>query len=159
MSTAPAGWHPDPSNPAAALRWWDGSAWTAHTHPAVAAPPAAAQYAAPAPAAQYGAPPAAAQYAAPPPAWAAGHSAVATGYAPVGQGQQQLSFAKRNSLSFTAAGVVGLYVVLALTTGIVFLGIFPVILSVRAVGRKEPLAPVAVVAAIAAIAVAFFALK
>jgi Protein of unknown function (DUF2510) len=150
MSIAPAGWHPDPSNPAGALRWWDGSAWTAHTHPAVAAPP---------PAAQYGAPPPAAQYGAPPPAWAAGHSGVATGYAPVRQAQQQLSFAKRNSLSLTAAGVVGLYVVLALTTGIVFLGIFPVILSVRAIGRKEPLAPAAVVAAIAAIAVAFLALK
>jgi Protein of unknown function (DUF2510) len=140
MSTAPAGWHPDPSNPTGALRWWDGSAWTAHTHPAVAAPP---------PAAQYGAPP---------PAWAAGHSAVATGYAPIGQGQQ-LSFAKRNSLSLIAAGVVALYVVVALTTGIVFLGIFPVILSVRAIGRKEPLAPVAIIAAIVAVGVAFLAFK
>ncbi|WP_432486543.1 RDD family protein [Kineococcus sp. SYSU DK018] len=34
MST-PAGWYPDPSHPAQ-LRWWDGSAWTEHTH---AAPP------------------------------------------------------------------------------------------------------------------------
>jgi hypothetical protein len=140
MTTAPAGWHPDPSNPAGALRWWDGSAWTAHTHPAVAAPP---------PVAQYGAPP---------PAWTANPTTVATRYAPVGQGQQ-VSFAKQNSLSLTAAGVVALYVVLALTTGVVLLGIFPVILSVRAIGRKEPLAPIAVVAAIVAIAVAFFALK
>jgi hypothetical protein len=31
-SPAPAGWYPDPSG-AAALRWWDGSAWTAEEHP------------------------------------------------------------------------------------------------------------------------------
>lgn len=28
----PAGWHPDPSNPGQ-LRYWDGTAWTDHTHP------------------------------------------------------------------------------------------------------------------------------
>ncbi|MCB0997214.1 MAG: M48 family metalloprotease [Acidimicrobiales bacterium] len=28
----PAGWYPDPSRPRA-LRWWDGSTWTSHTHP------------------------------------------------------------------------------------------------------------------------------
>lgn len=27
-----AGWYPNPEN-AAQLRWWDGSAWTDHTHP------------------------------------------------------------------------------------------------------------------------------
>jgi uncharacterized protein (AIM24 family) len=35
MST-PAGWYPDPSN-AAQQRWWDGSQWTEHTHPAAQA--------------------------------------------------------------------------------------------------------------------------
>jgi len=34
----PAGWYPDPSDQAQ-LRWWDGSAWTQHTH---SAPPAQA---------------------------------------------------------------------------------------------------------------------
>jgi Protein of unknown function (DUF2510) len=27
----PSGWYPDPAGPG--LRWWDGSAWTAHTAP------------------------------------------------------------------------------------------------------------------------------
>jgi hypothetical protein len=50
---APAGWFPDPEDPAQ-LRYWDGTAWTEHRHPAepaapepaaAAAPPAAPQYA------------------------------------------------------------------------------------------------------------------
>ncbi|ORB24755.1 hypothetical protein BST36_09225 [Mycolicibacterium moriokaense] len=27
------GWYPDPSNPSAQLRYFDGSAWTGSTHP------------------------------------------------------------------------------------------------------------------------------
>ena len=34
-----AGWYPDPED-AASLRWWDGTAWTDHRHPASAAPAA-----------------------------------------------------------------------------------------------------------------------
>ena len=33
MSQTPAGWYPDAHDPHL-LRWWDGSAWTAHTHSA-----------------------------------------------------------------------------------------------------------------------------
>jgi len=40
MST-PAGWYPDPSDPAR-QRWWDGNAWTEHVHPPAAPEPVAA---------------------------------------------------------------------------------------------------------------------
>ncbi|WP_243695297.1 DUF2510 domain-containing protein [Agromyces protaetiae] len=36
--TTPAAWYPDPEDPTQ-LRWWDGSAWTNHLHPAPAAAP------------------------------------------------------------------------------------------------------------------------
>jgi hypothetical protein len=35
----PAGWHTDPWDPAAHLRWWDGYRWTGWTWPPVDAPP------------------------------------------------------------------------------------------------------------------------
>jgi uncharacterized RDD family membrane protein YckC len=37
MSTAPAGWYPDPRSPGR-QRYWDGAAWTEHVAPAVTAP-------------------------------------------------------------------------------------------------------------------------
>ncbi|NUK12243.1 DUF2510 domain-containing protein [Streptomyces lunaelactis] len=37
--TTPAGWYPDPSVPSTE-RWWDGTAWTAHTRPVQAHAPA-----------------------------------------------------------------------------------------------------------------------
>jgi hypothetical protein len=66
---------------------------------------------------------------------------------------QQRSLIERNPTSAQAVGVVILYLVLASTTGIVLLGIFPVLLSVRAFQRGEQLAPVALIAA--ALAVTF----
>jgi hypothetical protein len=63
-----------------------------------------------------------------------------------------LSFAKRNSHSLTAIGVVVLYVLLAVTTHFVLIGIVPVLLSVRAIKAKEVLAPAAVVAVLVAFA-------
>jgi len=32
MDLPPSGWYPDPYGVAGLLRWWDGSAWTEHTH-------------------------------------------------------------------------------------------------------------------------------
>jgi hypothetical protein len=32
MDMPPSGWYPDPYGVAGLLRWWDGSAWTEHTH-------------------------------------------------------------------------------------------------------------------------------
>ena len=33
MDLPPSGWYPDPYQVPGLLRWWDGSAWTHHTHP------------------------------------------------------------------------------------------------------------------------------
>jgi hypothetical protein len=46
----------------------------------------------------------------------------------------------------------------SLSTRVVLLGIFPVLLSVRAIGRREVLAPFAVAAAVIAVGIALFAL-
>ena len=35
MDLPPSGWYPDPYGAPDLLRWWDGSAWTHHTHPGV----------------------------------------------------------------------------------------------------------------------------
>jgi hypothetical protein len=58
---------------------------------------------------------------------------------------------QRNSTTFTAIFVVALYLVLAATTGIVLIGIFPAMLAFRAFQRREPLAALAVAAAAVAI--------
>jgi hypothetical protein len=158
-SIAPPGWHPDPSNPGAALRWWDGRAWTAHTHPASANAPQPAASLQPAPAS---APSVATTAAA---AWPGSSTTITPNYGTppsYGGGQYagaNLSFAKRNSLSLTAIGVVVLYVLLAMTTHFVLIGILPVLMSVRAIKAKETLAPAAVAAAIIAVLVAFAALR
>jgi hypothetical protein len=92
-------------------------------------------------------------------AWSNGNAVIPAGYPIATHRQGKPSFASQNSLSLTAIGVVAAYIVLAVTTHIVLLGIFPVLMSVRAIKRKEPLAPLAVVAAIVAVAGAFLALK
>ncbi|MFF5727816.1 phospholipid scramblase-related protein [[Kitasatospora] papulosa] len=52
QSNIPAGWHPDPYGAPQLLRYWDGSRWTEHTHPAQgqasAQPQVVGPYAAPA---------------------------------------------------------------------------------------------------------------
>jgi ABC-type sugar transport system permease subunit len=65
----------------------------------------------------------------------------------------QRTLTQRNSTTFTAIFVVALYLVLAATTGIVLIGIFPAMLAFRALQRREPLAVLAVAAAAVAIVV------
>jgi hypothetical protein len=141
----PAGWHPDPSAPGQALRWWDGSQWTAHTQPA---PPAAGPYAA---GPGFAGPGFAAGQVPPPGALPPG----------AGHGLPVMPAARPPSRSFTqgntaALGAIGfalLYLVLAAVTHIVFIGILPVVLAVRALQQRETLAPVALAAAAVAVVV------
>jgi hypothetical protein len=60
----------------------------------------------------------------------------------------------QNKTTFTVFGVVLAYIVLASVTGIVLLGIAPLMMSTRAVRRKEPLRALAVVAAAGALLLA-----
>ena len=71
----------------------------------------------------------------------------------------QPSFGHANQQSLTAMGVSALYLVLAAATHIFLLGIVPIILSVRAVSRREKLAPFAVLAAVVALVVGIAALR
>ncbi len=62
---------------------------------------------------------------------------------------------QRNPTTFMAIFVVALYLVLAATTGIVLIGIFPAVLAFRAFQRREPLAALAIAAAAVAIIFSF----
>jgi hypothetical protein len=76
---------------------------------------------------------------------------------PVAQVQQSALQALHasNRTAITAVAVVAGYLLLAQLTGIVLLGIFPVLLAVRSFQRGEPLAPLALVAAAGAVVAAF----
>ena len=66
---------------------------------------------------------------------------------------------RNNRLTFTTLAVVAVYVVIAATTHVVLLGILPVMLSFRAMRRREPFAPFALVGALAAVLIAVSALS
>jgi len=142
MSVAPPGWSPDSNHAAGAMRPEDDSRWSEHVHQLVPEP-------------QFGGAGAASagtgtQFAAfDPPAAATG--AVQFAAAPVAQ----RTLIQRNSTTFTAILVVALYLVLATTTGIVLIGIFPAMLAFRALHRREPLAVIAVASAAVAIVFSF----
>jgi hypothetical protein len=67
--------------------------------------------------------------------------------------------ARRNSYSLIATGVAIVYVVIALNSRIVLLGILPILFSFRAWQAKERLAIVATVASAIALLVTIFALR
>jgi hypothetical protein len=64
------------------------------------------------------------------------------------------SFGRRNQASLTAIVVSAIYLLLAVTANIVFLGIFPAVLCFRAFQRREMLAPLAAIAVAGAVAAA-----
>lgn len=121
MSQPPPGWHSD-SNP-----WPEPQSAEAVAGPA-GVPSRFAAYDAPAPAAQF----------------------VSASVATVSAAGSR-TLIERNSTTFTAILVVAVYLVLAATTGIVLIGIFPAMLAFRAFQRREPLAGLAVAAAAVAI--------
>jgi hypothetical protein len=132
MSTAhPPGWHLDPSLPAGTYRFWDGTRWTEQTSRAEESRPAP----------EFGS-----------------QDATATPFtaAPVAV-QPSTSRMEGNPASMTAIGFAVAYVVLAVTTGIVLLGIVPAMWTFRAFSRGEKLAPVALLAAGVAIALSIAA--
>lgn len=156
-----AGWYPDPGDPSG-LRWWDGAAWTAHTHVApVAAPVAAAE---PVAAAQ----PAAAAA----PSWSAAHTSAVPGagpttnafgtpgYAPIAAPAAVAAHASSapNRYAFITFGIVALYLVIAFVSHFVVIGILPLGMSLRSKAANEPLAPIAIGAAVVAIVVAVLTL-
>ena len=121
------------------MRWWDGTQWTSHVRPVAGAWPG-------------------------PPGAPAGTNSGPFGpsgthpgwYGPTGPPEwsgAQVSFARRNQRSLTAAGVATLYIIVALASHLVFFGILPLILSIRAWQARETLAPLAIAVTVVAILV------
>ncbi len=54
----------------------------------------------------------------------------------------------RNAMSVRAMSMAAIYLLIGLVTHFLFLGIFPILLSVGALRRREPLAPVALVVSV-----------
>jgi hypothetical protein len=141
------------------MRWWDGSQWTSDVRP-IPGPPPGSYRGGPGPyggsSGPYGGPsgPGNGQsgpFGGTPPGW----------YGPTGPPQwsgTEVSFARRNQRSLTATGVATLYIIVAVASHLVFFGILPLILSIRAWQAKETLAPLAIAATIVAILVSVVAL-
>jgi hypothetical protein len=150
-SSPPPGWYSDPSD-ATSMRWWDGQSWTMSTQPLPAPQPVAVSAGAP----TYAAAPAA------PAAFAASPStfpAAPTPYAQHAPAPAAHSATSRNRYALTTFGVVALYILVAMTTGFVLIGIVPLMLSIRSLSAKEPLGPFALVAALIALGVSISVLS
>ena len=132
MTQAVAGWYPDPAG-SPSHRWWDGQQWTdqlqaAPTQPGWAQPPAYGQPAYGRPA--YGQP------------------------AHRGPAQPQGSLWHRNQYSFITMIVSLIYIAIAFESHFVFIGVIPILMTVRAFNRKERLAiPAAALAGLSVIVI------
>jgi hypothetical protein len=143
---APAGWYPDPAG-SPAQRWWDGTAWTSFTEPAVTQPAAAQPAAA---TTGYGS-----TVSPPLPVASAPPGPSPYSYPPMPQGgPARAGAAQGNRLALITFAVVALYVVIALETRFVVFGFLPLALSLRSKRQGEPLAPLAIGAAVLSIVIA-----
>jgi hypothetical protein len=155
--SATPGWYADPSG-AAPFRWWDGQTWTSATHDgqpvqevqpvAVAQPSYATQPSYPMQTSYPMQPsyPMQTSYPAQPFNQVLAQPMTQTGW-------------ERNRYAFITFGIVAFYLFVAMTTRVVFFGIFPVVMSFRSKGRGEPLALFAIGAAVLSVMVAFVALS
>lgn len=160
-SPLPPDWYPDPSSSSSRVyRWWDGQAWTKHT---AVGQPAAHEVPAPAvaPAPSY-----AAQYSnedscmAPSQVLAEAPIEVPVGSpAPAAPKINGQSIWQRNQSAMITMGTVAIYLLLAVKTHIVMLGVWPFMTSIRSWQRKEPLAGLAMCAAVVAVLVAILGLS
>jgi hypothetical protein len=93
-----------------------------------------------------------------PPAWAPPGAPPAAWRPPARNRTAGGTFTQRNSTSLLVLAVVAAYLALAASTHIVLFGIFPLMLSIQAFKRREPLAFLALIAAGIAILTAVTAL-
>ena len=143
MSVPPPGWKTDPNVPAGTPLQGNGARLTEQVHHLSPEPQFVEAGAAAETTSRFAA------YEAPAAATGLNQFAAASNATFGAAGRRTLT--RRNSTTFTAIFVVALYLVLAATTGIVLIGIFPAMLAFRAFQRREPLATLAVAAAAVAI--------
>ncbi len=144
-NTAP-GWHPDPYSPSTHLRWWDGHIWTEHIHPlhgVIQGPPPYVQN-------PYQNQPI-------PQSYGPANSIVSQKRS--GYNYGNASTFQANMYSFYTFGFFALYIFITLSVHFVILGIAPLIFSIRAMTRRESLAPLALIVAIGGMAFAIWYLK
>jgi len=146
MTEAVAGWYPDPAG-SPAHRWWDGARWTDQLQPAD-----------PAAGARQGLPAYAQPAGGQPPYGQLPYGQLPYGQPAYGMPARPSSGWQRNQMSYITMIIAAAYLVIALTANVVFIGILPVLMTVRAFNRKEKLAPVAAVCAGIAVLVSLLAL-
>ena len=127
--TTPPGWYPDPQNPAGGTRWWDGTQWSSKVGPAPTYPGQA-------------------------PVGVAPSMTVPPAPRPIPPATGLMGLYQQNQFSALTVAISLVYLVVGAAIHVVFFGIIPVVLTVRAFSRKEPYAFVGAIAAAVAVILA-----